>query len=183
MPQSQIVIKSLAERLGNAPLRVQIVLHVLFLMPTYAPSLTMTQLEIPEKIRQAQPLVLFDGVCSLCNHSVDFLLRQDRTGRLRFASLQGETGALVGDIFSHPTAQLDSIVFVESDRLYTHSTAALRLLPYLSWYWQVGRVGWLVPRVLRDGLYGIVARNRYRWFGMRDTCRMPTEETRARLLP
>lgn len=143
----------------------------------------MTQPNIPEELRKAQPLVLFDGVCSLCNHSVDFLLRQDRTGTLRFASLQGETGSLVGVAFSHPTARLDSIVFVESDRLYTHSTAALRILPYLGWPWQIFRVGWLLPQVLRDWLYGIVARNRYRWFGTRETCRMPTEETRGRLLP
>jgi predicted DCC family thiol-disulfide oxidoreductase YuxK len=145
--------------------------------------MTEKTMSIPEDVRQSQPLVLFDGVCSLCNHSVDFLLRHDRTGRLKFASLQGDMGGRVGEAFSHPTAQLDSIVVVESDRLYTHSTAALRLLPYLAWYWQVGRLGWLVPRVFRDWLYGIVARNRYRWFGQRDTCRMPTAETRTRLLP
>jgi predicted DCC family thiol-disulfide oxidoreductase YuxK len=143
----------------------------------------MTHTTIPEDVRLAQPLVLFDGVCSLCNHSVDFLLRHDRSGRLRFASLQGEMGSRVGVVFSHPTAQLDSIVFVESGRLYTHSTAALRLIPYLAWYWQVCRLGWLMPRALRDWLYGIVARNRYRWFGTLETCRMPTSETRARLLP
>lgn len=182
MPQSWIVIKSLTSRLGNARLRAQVASTGPILLFAFTPIQTMTNPEIPEILRRAQPLVLFDGVCSLCNHSVDFLLRQDRTGRLRFASLQGDTGAMVGVIFSHPTARLDSIVFVESDRLYTHSTAALRILPYLGWHWQVCRVGWLVPKAPRDWLYGIVARNRYQWFGVRNTCRMPTEETRDRVL-
>jgi predicted DCC family thiol-disulfide oxidoreductase YuxK len=130
----------------------------------------------------AFPIVFFDGVCNLCNGAVNFLLDRDRDRRLRFAPLQGRTFEALRAAHSG-LAGLDSLVLVDAEGLHIRSEAALRLSRYLGLSWRLlGRLGLLVPRALRDWLYDRVARNRYRWFGRRDSCRIPTPELRARFL-
>jgi predicted DCC family thiol-disulfide oxidoreductase YuxK len=128
------------------------------------------------------PIVFFDGVCNLCNGAVNFLLDRDREGRLRFAPLQGRA-------FEELRARnpglprLDSLVLADEHGLHIRSAAALGVCRYLRppWKW-LGSMGLIVPRPVRDWLYDRVARNRYRWFGRRESCRLPTPELRARFL-
>jgi predicted DCC family thiol-disulfide oxidoreductase YuxK len=129
-------------------------------------------------------IVLFDGHCNLCNQTVDFLVRNNRRENLKFASLQSECGRrLLGDhgletSFDRP----DSIVFIEEGKAYTHSEAALLIARNLDGVWPVLAVFLFVPRTLRDVVYRLVARNRYRWFGASQTCRMATPELLRRFL-
>lgn len=117
-------------------------------------------------------LVLFDGTCGLCNGFVDFLLARDRAKRLRFAPLQGETGLR----FAARVPGIDSVIVVENDRLHLRSDGALLALSRLGGPWRAAVLLRAVPRVLRDAVYGVVARHRYRWFGRRAACRMPTRD-------
>jgi predicted DCC family thiol-disulfide oxidoreductase YuxK len=128
------------------------------------------------------PVVLFDGVCGLCNRFVDFALRRDRAGRLRFAALQSPPGrALLAGAGLDPEA-LDSVVLVRGGRVYRESAAALRVLAELGLPWSLAAAGLAVPAPLRDAVYRFVARRRYAWFGRRDGCRVPTPAERARFL-
>ena len=127
-------------------------------------------------------IVLFDGVCTLCDGLVQFLIRQDPLGRLRFCTMQSDAGrTLLGARGFDPDA-LDTFVLLDGSRTLTSGDAALaiaRLLP-APWSWLAA--GRILPRPLRDVLYRIVARNRYAWFGRRDTCFVPTPEIRSRFL-
>jgi predicted DCC family thiol-disulfide oxidoreductase YuxK len=127
-------------------------------------------------------IVLFDGVCNLCNGSVTFIIKRDPERRLRFAALQSDSGrALLGKV-GLPRDALDTLVLVEGGRAYTRSTAALRIARRLSGLWPLFYGLIVVPRPLRDLLYRAVARNRYRWFGKRDTCMLPTPDLQERFL-
>ena len=139
------------------------------------------------------PIVFFDGVCGLCNGFVDFVLARDRRGMFRFAALQGETAAtrLGSDLPAlHPagpdnpaTDPLPSMILWDRDGIHRRSEAALRTLQGLGGVWSLARVFRLVPRTLRDGVYDFVAKNRYRWFGKRDICRIPAASEKERFLP
>jgi predicted DCC family thiol-disulfide oxidoreductase YuxK len=124
------------------------------------------------------PIVYFDGVCNLCNRAVALLLRWDRKRILRFASLQGETAReRIGESDGAPETW--SMLYEDEAGLHDRSTAALRIVNRLGWPYMIAALGLLVPRPVRDAVYRVVARNRYRWFGKRDTCRIPTPEERS----
>lgn len=127
-------------------------------------------------------MVLFDGVCNLCNASVDFILERDSKSIFRFASLQSEAGQELLRRFRLPTEEHRSLVLVEGDRFFTRSSAALLIARRLDGFWPLLYAFIVVPRFLRDAVYDLFARNRYRWFGRRDTCRVPTPEERGRFL-
>lgn len=131
---------------------------------------------------KAGPIVLFDGVCQFCNDGVNFLIDHDRAGRLRFAALQSEAGQALLRKFGLSTTDIDTAVLVEGERCSTRSTAALRAALHLDGVWRLGAALLLMPTFLRDPLYNLLARNRYRWFGRLDACRVPTPEVRARFL-
>jgi len=129
------------------------------------------------------PIVLFDGVCHLCEGAVRFAIRRDPGARLRFAPLQSPLGrALLARHGLDPDA-LDAVVLVDGDGAHQRSTAALRIAAGLRapWRWLAPPL-LLVPRGLRDAVYGWVARRRHRWFGRRAECLVPTPELRARFL-
>jgi len=130
------------------------------------------------------PIVLFDGVCNLCSAAVRFLIARDPSGRLRFASLQSEAGARV--LAAHgrkaPVGEPDTVLLVEGGRVYERSTAALRTAAHLVAPWPLAAVFFAVPRPLRDAIYRLVARRRYRWFGRTEACWVPTTALRARFL-
>jgi predicted DCC family thiol-disulfide oxidoreductase YuxK len=133
------------------------------------------------------PVLLYDGLCGLCDRSVQFVLRHDRRGVIRFATLQGEYAR--GVLARHPgLAGVDSLVFVETDpatgeeRVATRSTGTLRIARYLGGPWPLARVFSLVPRFLRDAAYDLVARTRFRLFGRLDRCRVPEPAQRARFI-
>ena len=131
-------------------------------------------------------IVLFDGVCNLCDHTVQFLLDRDPNGQFVFASLQSEQGARVLAAAGHAPlaagADPDSIMLVEDGKAYEKSTAAIRIARRLGLPWSLLVVFLVFPAFLRDVGYNLVARNRYRWFGRHDTCRVPTPESKARFL-
>lgn len=125
--------------------------------------------------------MFFDGVCGLCNHTVDFLLRKDRHRRLRFAPLQGTTAAerLPRDV----RERLDSLVLLRNGEFWLRSGAVARILMLLPGAWPVaGGLLWLIPWPLRDLGYRFVSAVRYRVFGRHETCRLPTPEERTRFL-
>jgi predicted DCC family thiol-disulfide oxidoreductase YuxK len=128
------------------------------------------------------PIVLFDGVCNLCNGTVQFLLKQDRRKKLRFASLQGAFGqALLSSQRENQPAP-ESFMLLDNGHIYTHSTGALRVLYHLGGVWKILSYLRVIPRFIRDGVYRFIAANRYRWFGKRDTCMVPGEDVRERFL-
>jgi predicted DCC family thiol-disulfide oxidoreductase YuxK len=128
------------------------------------------------------PIVYFDGVCNLCDGFVRFVLARDRRGRYRFASLQGETArARLADRLKGDAAQ--TIVLEDPKRFRIRSDAALAILAGLGGLWPLAAGLRIVPRPLRDLVYDFIARRRYRWFGRRDACRVPTDDERARFLP
>ncbi|HYH13781.1 MAG TPA: thiol-disulfide oxidoreductase DCC family protein [Flavisolibacter sp.] len=128
------------------------------------------------------PIILFDGVCNFCNSTVNFILKQDKKQVFRFAALQSTTGQKLLKKHHLPQQEFNSFLFIDNNKSYLASTAALRLVRYLPWYWQWTQLFWLVPRFVRDGIYRLIANNRYKWFGKRETCMIPSPEVRKRFL-
>jgi len=130
----------------------------------------------------AHPILFFDGLCGLCNSSVDFVMKRDRRDVFRYAPLQGETAA--ASLSAGDRENLDSVILLTPEGTFRHTSAVVRILWKLPGIWPVlGTLLWLIPRPIRDVGYRAVARNRYRWFGKKETCRLPTPEEIGRLLP
>jgi len=128
------------------------------------------------------PVVLFDGVCNYCNGLANFLIRQDKKKRLKFAAIQSEAGKRLLIDAGLPEDYFDSFVLIDKGHAYLGSTAGLRLYNKLPWYWKWTQVFWIFPRFIRDGVYNIIARNRYKWWGKRDHCMIPTSDVRERFI-
>ena len=129
---------------------------------------------------QPHPILFFDGVCGLCNRFVDLLLTADTRDLFRFAPLQGETALrILGPQEGDPR----SFLFLDQEKQYEQSDAVLLAVGRLGGVWRLAVLLFVFPRPLRDLVYRYVARNRYRWFGRRDACRLPTPEERDRFLP
>jgi predicted DCC family thiol-disulfide oxidoreductase YuxK len=129
------------------------------------------------------PIVLFDGVCGLCEASVQFIIDHDPKARFRFAPLQSEVGRRLLTQHHLDASALDTLVMIEEGRAYVRSTAALRIGMQLgNGYALLAEVLVVIPEPLRDAVYSWIARNRYRWFGNRDSCRVPTFDVAARFL-
>ncbi len=128
-----------------------------------------------------RPIVFFDGYCGLCNRSVNFLMKRDKKNALYFAPLQGQTAEA---LFHHGELELyDSIVLYYNERVYYRSTAILKLLLLIGRGWQLMGIFFIIPSFIRNALYEFIAKNRLKWFGKRETCRMPTPEERDKILP
>jgi predicted DCC family thiol-disulfide oxidoreductase YuxK len=120
-----------------------------------------------------QGVVLFDGMCVLCNSAVRFIMRNDPGARLRFASLQSEAGKrLLGDE-KLPLVTLDSVIYIENNRILTKSRAFFAIARQLRFPWPTVLIFSLIPTFLSDRIYDLIAKNRYRWFGRRETCALP----------
>jgi predicted DCC family thiol-disulfide oxidoreductase YuxK len=135
---------------------------------------------------EKQPILFFDGVCGLCNRAVDFVLQEDRDQKFLFAPLQGETfKALVKD---HPEASAVDSAFVlcytaQGEQLLMRSDAMFYILGQLPQFRWIARIGHFIPRPIRDAVYRLIASTRYRVWGKRDSCRLPTPEEKQRFLP
>ncbi len=127
-------------------------------------------------------LVLFDGVCNVCNALILFIIDRDPKEQFVFAPLSSELGQSVLSRYGLPTIDPDTVVLVEGNRAYTRSTAILRILAKLRAPWMLLWLGFVVPRFARDAAYRYFARKRYAWFGKSDQCRVPTPELRRRFL-
>lgn len=130
---------------------------------------------------QNHPVILFDGVCNLCSGAVAFLIKRDTKDVFKFASLQSVAAQQLlqqhGDF-----KKFDSIILLENGKLFQKSTAALKVVNHLSWYWQWMQIFWILPRAVRDAAYDLIARNRYKWFGKKDECMIPSPELKSRFL-
>jgi predicted DCC family thiol-disulfide oxidoreductase YuxK len=134
--------------------------------------------------KQPHRIVLFDGVCSVCDQAVLFIVDHDRRRRFSFAPIQSPIGErlLAAHGLSELTKVVSTIVLIEGDRTYTHSAAVVRIARELDRPWPLLSLFWLVPAPLRDAAYRYFAAHRYTWFGQRDSCRVPTPELRSRFL-
>lgn len=130
----------------------------------------------------SDPVILFDGVCNLCNSSVQFVIKRDKNGTFRFAALQSEAANQLLKNFQHQKMDLTTIILVQGNQLWTKSDAALRIAKKLSGAWPLLYAFIVVPRFLRNAVYDWIARNRYQWFGKKDECMIPTPELRQRFL-
>lgn len=126
-------------------------------------------------------IILFDGVCNFCNSSVQFIIKRDIKGRYKFTSLQSPIGQQLLKANEIPD-ELDSFIYLEGSTVYYKSTAALKVCKGLKGPWKLMYAFIVVPRPIRDLVYGVIAKNRYKWFGKRETCMIPTPEQRERFL-
>ena len=127
-------------------------------------------------------IILFDGVCNLCNSSVQFIIKRDKRNQFLFASLQSAAGQQYLRRFGLPADTFNSFVLVEDDQCYTRSTAALRIARSLGGAWSLLYAFIVLPRFIRDAVYNLIARNRYKWFGKKEACWVPTPELKSKFL-
>jgi predicted DCC family thiol-disulfide oxidoreductase YuxK len=131
--------------------------------------------------KNGEQIVFFDGVCNLCNKSVDFIIRHDHHKRFKFAPIQGKTAK--EKLPAEAIAEMNSIIFFDNRRLYYRAEAALMISKYMGAAGGLlARIGLLIPTFISNKVYEMVAANRYKLFGRRETCRVPTAEERARFL-
>jgi predicted DCC family thiol-disulfide oxidoreductase YuxK len=129
-----------------------------------------------------QPIILFDGVCNFCNSLVSFIIKRNKKTDIHFAALQSEAGQKLLQQYNLPLNDMQTIVFIENENAYTQSTAALKVCRHLRGLWPLCYGFIIVPKFIRDGIYNWVAKNRYKWSGVRQECMIPTPEIKARFL-
>ena len=127
-------------------------------------------------------IILFDGVCNLCNGAVNFVIKRDPGNVFKFAPLQEKQGALLLKTHAIDIQKLDSIVLIENGNVYTKSSAALRIARKMSNLWPLFFVLLIIPSFIRDGVYDFIAKNRYKWFGKKEQCIIPTPGLKEKFL-
>ncbi len=135
-----------------------------------------------ENVPDDHPVVLFDGVCNLCEGFVQSLIRRDPDAVLRFAPLQSPIGRQLLEARGHDADEIDSVVLIEGDRAFVRSTAALRAVAHLGGRYRAATALGVVPRPIRDRVYDAIAARRYAWFGRREQCLAPTPDIESRFL-
>ncbi|MCK0470935.1 thiol-disulfide oxidoreductase DCC family protein [Halalkalibacter sp. APA_J-10(15)] len=126
-------------------------------------------------------IVLIDGDCHICNQSVQFIIKRDPNAQFQFASLQSEIGQYL--LANHNiSSTMNSMVLIENNQHYIRSTAVLRICKQLKGLWKLSYIAIIFPRILRDAVYQIVANNRYKWFGQKEQCLVPTSDMKKRFL-
>ncbi len=129
-----------------------------------------------------QAVILFDGVCNLCHASVLFIIKHDKKKSFVFAALQSDVASELLLHFPKEIIQKDSIILAQNNKIYTESTAALRIAKELTGFWIIIQVFWIFPKFIRDYLYKVVAKNRYYWFGKKENCMVPNNAIKNRFL-
>tara|TARA_B100000945_G_C20184288_1_gene503851 strand:+ start:283 stop:681 length:399 start_codon:yes stop_codon:yes gene_type:complete len=127
-------------------------------------------------------IILFDGVCNLCNGAINFIIKHDPKGIFKFASLQGETGKQLLAQHNIDPQETDSIVLIDNDQVSVKSSAALRIAKNLNQGYPLLFGFMIIPTFIRNGVYDFIAANRYKWFGKKESCMLPTPELRTRFL-
>lgn len=127
-------------------------------------------------------VLLFDGVCNLCNTSVKWVLLRDKKGAFKFAPIQSEAGQALLKSFGLENQPLESVILITDQQAYTKSDAAIKVASKLGGIWMLALVFWLVPRPIRDVVYDWIAKNRYRWFGKQEQCLLPQPKWKDRFL-
>jgi len=128
-----------------------------------------------------KPVILFDGVCNLCSGSVQFILKRDKEKKFLFASLQSAYGQKLLQQFNLPADNFNSFILYQDGKVFIKSTGALKMFSQLkNWGWV--KIFWIIPKFLRDSVYNLIAKNRYKWFGKKEECWLPTPDLKARFL-
>ncbi len=134
-------------------------------------------------IPEHKQLILFDGVCNLCNSSIQYVIKHDKKDVFMFAPLQSEVGKQIIEQFNIDTKNVDSILLYSKEKgLKSKSTAALQISRYLGFPIKLWSVFWIVPVFIRNWVYDFVAKNRYKWYGKKDECMIPTPELKSKFL-
>jgi predicted DCC family thiol-disulfide oxidoreductase YuxK len=128
------------------------------------------------------PIIVFDGLCVLCSANAQFVLGQDKSQRFRLAAMQGPVGSALFARFGIDPNDPDTIIVVHGDQVWRDSDAVLEIYSGLGWPWRFAAIFKVIPRFIRDPIYRLVATNRYRIFGKRETCWPPTPEQAKRVL-
>ena len=131
-------------------------------------------------LKEGRHIILFDGVCNLCNRSVQFIIKKDKKGIFKFASLQSTVGKELLKEFELPEDSFQSFIYIKNDMAFSRSDAALEIAKMLNGVWQFVYFFKIVPKFFRDPIYNLIARNRYKWFGKKDECRVPTSKMKER---
>lgn len=131
---------------------------------------------------EQNPIILFDGVCNYCNSVVNFVIRQDKKNIFRFSPLQSPMAQRLLEQYGLPASRPDSMLLIDSGRIYHHSSAVLRLYQRLPWYWKWTQLFWIIPKFIRDAVYDFIARNRYKWFGKKEECMVPGDDVKERFI-
>ena len=127
-------------------------------------------------------IIFFDGICNLCNNSVLFIIKRDKSKRFLYASLQSDAARDILLQFKIKNSDLNSIILIENRKLFQKSTAILKIVKQLNGFWRVNYVFIIVPKFIRDFIYDIIAKNRYKWFGKREVCIAPTGDIKSRFV-
>ena len=131
---------------------------------------------------QTQQIILFDGVCNLCSGAVQFVIKHDPHAKFTFASLQSDTGKKLLEAHNLPSNQLNSFVLIQEERTYTKSTAALKVVMQLTGLIKLLYGFIIVPVFIRNAVYQLIANNRYKWFGKKEACMIPSPSLKQRFL-
>lgn len=129
-----------------------------------------------------QPIILFDGVCNFCNSAVNFTIKRNSKSTIMFAAMQSDAGQVLLKKYNLSLTDLQSFIFIEHGIVYKQSTGALKVCRHLRGLWPLCYHLIIVPKLIRDGIYNWVAKNRYKWFGIRKVCMIPTAEIKSRFL-
>lgn len=136
-----------------------------------------------ELLEHNKQLILFDGVCNLCNSSVQFVIKRDKKDRFRYAALQSEIGQEIIEKFHIDTSKTDSIILYSNEKGISYkSTAALKIASNLGFPTNILSVFLIIPAVIRNVVYDYIAKNRYKWYGKKDHCMIPTPELKSKFL-
>ena len=130
----------------------------------------------------AKPIILFDGICNLCNGAVQFIIKHDPEKKFLFTSLQSDAGQQLLKEYKLPSENFNSFLLLQDDTILSKSTAALKVASQLKSAWKLLYIFIIVPKFIRDAVYSYIAANRYKWFGKKDNCMIPTPELQARFL-
>jgi len=134
------------------------------------------------RIQDKYDIILFDGVCNLCNTAVDFVIRRDKNDRFKFGSLQDKATKSILKDYKINQNYIDSIILIRGNQVFYKSKAALEIARNLGSPWPVMYIFIIVPAIIRDPVYDWIARNRYRWFGKKETCRIPSPKEKQKFL-
>jgi predicted DCC family thiol-disulfide oxidoreductase YuxK len=127
-------------------------------------------------------IILFDGVCNFCNSSVNFIIVHDKKNYFKFTPLQSDLGIKLLEKYNFDNSKTDSVILIENDNIYTKSTAALKISKHLNRLYSLLYILIIIPTFIRNFVYDIIAKNRYKWFGKKDSCMMPSAEIKSKFL-
>ena len=128
-------------------------------------------------------IILFDGICNLCNSAVTIVIKQDKKNKFLFAAIQSKKGKEIVDYLEIDIAKIDSIILYEPGVSYeVKSNAALKIMNDFGQFWQLTKLLWVFPKGFRNQVYDFIAKNRYKWFGKKESCMIPTKDLKAKFL-